>query len=259
LIDLVTGTITYASAGHPPPLLVSEDGAVRELDDATTMLIGLRKGHQGRPTTVKITHGDSVVLYTDGIIEAGRDVIAGSRSLREAAAKFATPATLHPAELIKRQIIPNGSADDIAMLVVRTDFCKVEQYIERWHFDVGDSHAAGDTRGKFVRSLELRGFSTNACANAEIVFGELIGNVVRHAYAAGDIEVALNHGSPAVTVLHVIDRGGGFNHISRLPRDPYAENGRGLFLIAALTEDFTVSERPNGGSHARAVLARRGA
>ncbi len=60
----------------------------------------------------------------------------------------------------------------------------------------------------------------------------------------------------ARTVLHVLDGGGGFNHISRLPRDPYAENGRGFFLIAALTEEFTVSERPDGGSHARAVLMR---
>jgi hypothetical protein len=50
--------------------------------------------------------------------------------------------------------------------------------------------------------------------------------------------------------------GGGFNHISRLLHDPYAEHGRGLFLIAALTEDFTVSQRPGDGSDARAVLLR---
>jgi hypothetical protein len=42
--------------------------------------------------------------------------------------------------------------------------------------------------------------------------------------------------------------------VSRLPSDLFAENGRGLFLIAALTVDFTVSGRPDGRSHARAVL-----
>jgi hypothetical protein len=52
----------------------------------------------------------------------------------------------------------------------------------------------------------------------------------------------------------VLDRGSGFYHISRLPPDPYAEFGRGLCLVAALTVDFTVSERPDGGSHARVVL-----
>lgn len=55
---------------------------------------------------------------------------------------------------------------------------------------------------------------------------------------------------------HVMDRGGGSNHFSRLPRDLYAEDGRRLFLIAALTDDFTVSERPDGGSHARFGLVR---
>ena len=255
LIDLVTRTVTYACAGHPSPLLVSTDGAVRELADATTMLIGLRKGHRGQASTVKIEQGDALVLYTDGITEAGRDVIAGNRSLCEAAGTFAAAAVHHPATSIKRQVIPGGANDDVAILVVRTDLREAERYIDRWKFDACDGDVAGSARGSFVDSLQRRGFAVDACANAELVFGELIGNVVRHADHSGEVEVAVNHGGPD-TVLHVMDQGGGFNHISRLPRDPYAENGRGLFLVAALTDEFTVSERPDGGSHARAVLPR---
>jgi serine phosphatase RsbU (regulator of sigma subunit) len=89
LIDLVARTITYASAGHPPPLIVSSGGAVRELEDPTTM-VGLREGFHGKASTFAIEQGDALVLYTDGVTEAGRDVIAGHRSLRAAAAKFAT-------------------------------------------------------------------------------------------------------------------------------------------------------------------------
>jgi hypothetical protein len=40
-----------------------------------------------------------------------------------------------------------------------------------------------------------------------------------------------------------------------LPADLYSENGRGLFLVSALTQDFHVAKRPTGGSHARAVLS----
>jgi PAS domain S-box-containing protein len=252
LIDLVTRTITYASAGHPPPLLVSRDGEVRELPDATSLLIGLREGHRGQASTVSLARGDTLVLYTDGLTEAGRDVIAGSRALREAASTLATKPTHHPANAIRRQVIPDGALDDVALLVVRTDYHEAERYIERWQFDACDGKAAAAARGLFIESLEQRGFVADHCANAELVFSELVGNVVRHAHAE-DVEVAIDHGG-LHSVLHVMDRGSGFHHISRLPPDPYAESGRGLFLIAALTVDFTVSERPDGGSHARVVL-----
>jgi anti-sigma regulatory factor (Ser/Thr protein kinase) len=55
--------------------------------------------------------------------------------------------------------------------------------------------------------------------------------------------------------LHVIDEGPGFQLVPRLPRDVFAESGRGLFLIASLTEHFHISRNHGKGSHARAVLA----
>ncbi|MGD0473162.1 MAG: SpoIIE family protein phosphatase [Candidatus Velthaea sp.] len=255
LIDLVTRTITYASAGHPPPLLVSSTGKVRELDDASTLLIGLRENHYGQASAVALEPNDTLVLYTDGLTEAGRDVIAGGLSLREAAAAYAPEPYRRPAGAIRSQVIPTGSLDDVALLVVRTDVLAAERCIERWRFDVRDAGAAGAARAQFVASLERRAFSTEERAAAELVFSELIGNVVRHAAQTTEVEVAVDHGGPH-SVLHVLDRGSGFYHVGRLPSDPYAENGRGLFLVAALSVDFTVSERPDGGSHARVVLRR---
>jgi anti-sigma regulatory factor (Ser/Thr protein kinase) len=58
-------------------------------------------------------------------------------------------------------------------------------------------------------------------------------------------------------VLHVVDRGPGFRHISILPPDLLSESGRGLFIISALTQDFRVAKVADGGSHARAVLRMR--
>jgi PAS domain S-box-containing protein len=252
LLDLVTRTITYASAGHPPPLLVADDGNVRELHDPSSLLIGLREGIPGQPNSAAIAQGDTLLLYTDGVTEAGRDVIAGTASLRAAAAVLAT-APKQPADTIRRRVIPDGSFDDVAMLVVRTDCREAEGHIERWRFDVRDGAAAAAVRGQFVASLEQQGFCADDCAGAELIFSELIGNVVRHAGQAGPVDIAVDHGG-AHSVLHVLDGGGGSYHIGRLPPDPYAENGRGLFLIAALAVDFAVSEGPEGGSHARVVL-----
>jgi anti-sigma regulatory factor (Ser/Thr protein kinase) len=43
--------------------------------------------------------------------------------------------------------------------------------------------------------------------------------------------------------------------VAALPNDVYSESGRGLFMISLLSDDFSVSKRPEGGSHARAVLS----
>ncbi len=105
-------------------------------------------------------------------------------------------------------------------------------------------------RAIFLATLAPRGLGPVECLNAELVFGELIGNVVRHAAPHSDDEIAIDCSGPQ-TVLHVFDRGPGFRHTSRLPSDPFSESGRGLFLIAAMTDEYTVAERPGGGSHAR--------
>lgn len=253
LIDLVTRTITFASAGHPSPLVVSAQGHIRELSDPATMLIGLRDGYRGQPNTAEIMQDDTLVLFTDGVIEATHDILAGLQTLHAAAASVALEKRCDTAAAIGGRVIPDGSSDDAAILVVRTDCSEAEHYIERWRFDVSDQYEASAVRAQLVDSMKRRNFSTDDCANAELILGELIGNVLRHASGTRRVDVVVDH-RDGNSVLHVMDRGAGFYHVGRLPSDPYAESGRGLFLIGALTTDFTVSERLGGGSHARAVL-----
>lgn len=255
ILDLVTRTITYACAGHPPTLLVGTDAITRELGDPS-LPIGLRDGKVGASNTVSWSDGDTLVLYTDGLIEAKQDVLAGSALIAEAA-RVLGPAPWHePAAEIKRRVIPDGSPDDVAVLVLRADFPTYEQQVDRWHLDASDPVTATALRKKFTASLPHERFSANNIADAELVFGELIGNIVRHAGTNYQAQIVVDHSGPR-TVLHVLDNGAGFRYVSRLVPDPYSEHGRGLFLIAALTADFVVGQRPDGGSHARAVLQGR--
>ncbi len=53
----------------------------------------------------------------------------------------------------------------------------------------------------------------------------------------------------------MLDRGRGFRHLPKLPADVLSERGRGLYIVSALADDFAVTRRPDGGSHARAVLS----
>jgi hypothetical protein len=73
-------------------------------------------------------------------------------------------------------------------------------------------------------------------------------------YAPGAVHVALDRTASA-PVLHVLDEGRGFRHLPKLPDDVLSERGRGLYIVSAFSDDFTVTRRPHGGSHARAVLS----
>jgi serine phosphatase RsbU (regulator of sigma subunit) len=67
-IDLRAGTCRYASAGHNPMLLLRADGTVEQLE-RTGPLLGLANGP--RPNvSVPLQAGDTLVLYTDGVVEA---------------------------------------------------------------------------------------------------------------------------------------------------------------------------------------------
>ncbi|BFV55373.1 hypothetical protein KCMC57_up04770 [Kitasatospora sp. CMC57] len=121
-IDSGTRTISYSSAGHPPPALLRGDGTVEFLDRATDPPLGARPEHQARPEAVtRFTEGDTLALYTDGLIERRReDIDAGLDRLARALAghRSETPDALADAVLTEL-LPPGGATDDTALVVIR--------------------------------------------------------------------------------------------------------------------------------------------
>ena len=71
LIDAATGSVSVASAGHPPPRLVGPDGSVVGIE-ARGLALGVDSGIEYAETRAQLEPAGSVVLYTDGVIEARR-------------------------------------------------------------------------------------------------------------------------------------------------------------------------------------------
>ena len=69
LIDAERGEVAVASAGHPPPRLVSADGTVAGIE-ARGLALGVDEGMTYDEVRADLEPGGSVVLYTDGVIEA---------------------------------------------------------------------------------------------------------------------------------------------------------------------------------------------
>jgi serine phosphatase RsbU (regulator of sigma subunit) len=63
------GTFTFVNAGHPPPLVLSQDGRVRTLSSGA-MALGFMEETSYRETRIRLESGDIVLLYSDGVTEA---------------------------------------------------------------------------------------------------------------------------------------------------------------------------------------------
>ena len=69
VVDVSASTVTFATAGHPSPLLRLPDGSVEKLDTANGMIIGVSLDLVGELTTAPFPIGSQLIMYTDGLVE----------------------------------------------------------------------------------------------------------------------------------------------------------------------------------------------
>ena len=251
VFDPVTGFFTYASAGHPPALLRDASGALQELS-THDLPLGIFRNVTRQALIVAIEEDSLLVLYTDGLTEATRDLLEGEDRLRRAVRH--ADAHDRPALAVYESVLVQQSKDDVAVVTMTCDAASErDASIRRWTFPSDDAAAAKAARRELTAELERAGMAARLLFDVEVVYAEMVGNVVR--YASGEVEVVLDL-STAAPVLHVLDRGKGFTMTPRLPYDSLSERGRGLFIISELVEEFHVLRRTGGGSHASAVLRR---
>jgi anti-sigma regulatory factor (Ser/Thr protein kinase) len=182
-----------------------------------------------------------IAFYTDGITEAKRDLYGGEKLLFEALSTEGVLYVSAAATLLADSCIPEGAHDDDAALMV-ISFPRAVG----WSFEAENARAAQSARGAFLETLRREATLESDLSGAEIVFGELIGNVVRH--APGPIDVSLEWRNEQA-VLHVIDRGPGFEYAPPSDVDLLREDGRGLWLTSQFSEHTYVERLPNYGTH----------
>jgi hypothetical protein len=71
-LRLDTGELTLLNAGHPPPLLVGRDGAIRDVPCSPALPVGLGPGGAPSLTDVRLQEGDRLLFFADGVVENRR-------------------------------------------------------------------------------------------------------------------------------------------------------------------------------------------
>jgi phosphoserine phosphatase RsbU/P len=115
-IDMVSRTIAYAGAGHPPALLLRASGEVVELCENGLMLGPFR---QAQFTSVRVAFecGDKLLLYTDGIIEAGDFDLEALKDFARKSPAEEKPAAF--ADRVMRTIARKVQDDDLTVVVAQ--------------------------------------------------------------------------------------------------------------------------------------------
>jgi anti-anti-sigma factor len=185
MLDPARGLLSFVSAGHPPPLLVTEAG------DATFLAgsRGVPLAAAGAPVIAQaaLAEGDTLVLYTDGVV-AGR-----GWSAAEADSAFSTAASAVQAELLTcgevaerllGVMLPEGEAvqDEAVLVVVRPGSLETAPF--RLEVPAHPAQLAV-VRRALGAWLASGGVGPDDAMSVQLAVGEALANSIEHAYPEG--------------------------------------------------------------------------
>ena len=124
-IDVADGVIAYSNAGHVPGLILSESGDLQGTLPSTGIPLGMLGEQRAGTRLVPLQSGDTIVLLTDGVTEAGEPEQFGT----ERVIQYVQRHHLEPAQRIAdglcdavRRFTGNESQqDDISVVIIKRE------------------------------------------------------------------------------------------------------------------------------------------
>jgi hypothetical protein len=209
--DAATGTLTYASAGHPPPILVSGDEFEPVVVGAAPPLgVGASTGQ--RQTTLPFPRGAIACFYTDGLSEARTAYGQLGVARLERVVRSLGP------ELTAQQVIDEVAAttrtisDDAAVCVITAEDGAAVMRARVEYLEISRS----ELRGPLLRAfLDACGVTPQAVRAAEREAREVAGH-------AGGAVVRVRMGERPAVEVRPPDVPLGAEPVVRNPERPYA-------------------------------------
>ena len=255
ILDLETGTLQFANAGHNPPLLKKANGEFSYLKTRAGFVLAGMEGIRYRVGALTLTPGDRVFLYTDGVTEAtnGNNELYGEDRLLDFMNRSSDEAAADLLPALKADIDEFvGDApqfDDITMLMFdykpkKGDFQMITKTFP------AKIDALSDMLGFVDQMLEScecsMKFQTAICVAMEEVFV----NVANYAYGDGEGDMTLGIGFNEETreiTLCVTDEGVPFDPLQNpdpditLSAEDREIGGLGIFITKKTMDSITYS------------------
>jgi serine phosphatase RsbU (regulator of sigma subunit)/anti-sigma regulatory factor (Ser/Thr protein kinase) len=248
VLDPADGTITMASAGHPPPVLRRASlGGEPPTAELVKVPPGAPLGLGGRWQTgqVRLEPGDTIMLFSDGMVERrGRTLNDGLDALVAAAASAASGDPRNLCSLATAAVPGPPTDDDVAVLAV-------ERAVTRSRSDTMRVAAdpTGPSRVRHWMTARLRGWSVPepVIASAVLCTSELTTNALLHAGTPAQVDVDLN----AERLLVSVSDSGTRGSVIRTHTDStgsLSSRGRGLGLIEELSDSWGTDPSVSGST-----------
>jgi sigma-B regulation protein RsbU (phosphoserine phosphatase) len=125
IYDIRTGLLTYCNGGHNPPYLLHANGTTEELPVSDNLIVGALKGIQFKENALQLDHGDTLVMYTDGVPEAMKPTreVFGMKRFGNTLSGLIGKSSQEVVETVKAEVAnfigDDEQSDDITLLVVK--------------------------------------------------------------------------------------------------------------------------------------------
>ncbi|MFB6846990.1 SpoIIE family protein phosphatase [Streptomyces sp. NPDC056373] len=234
--DPVSRHLTLASAGHPLPLIISQDGTRAPVPVHPGPPLGVG-GLPFEAAELELPEGSLLALYTDGLVESREHDVDQRTAELQRALNHPTTSLEALSDTVMDTMLPRRRADDAALLLVRTHALD-PRHVADWEVEP-DTAQVPHARKLAVDQVDAWGLE-EAVFVTELVVSELVTNAIRY----GEPPIRLRLIRDSSLICEVSDASNTAPHMRRARA--FDEGGRGLLLVAQLTQGWGTRHTTDG-------------
>ena len=245
IADMRSGVLSYANAGHNPPLIRRRQGSFEYIKTKPNFILAGMEGMVYQKHEIQLLPGDELFLYTDGVTEASKEdhTLFGEARLTEVLnASSAESVELRCRTVQKAINAFVGDAeqfDDITMLTLRFNFFGDDESI-LVPADLVSTEFVWD----FINSQTKKaGLSSKTISRAQIIVDEIYSNI--HQYSSAAKAQIFCHIDSDRIVLTFKDDGIPYNPLMTIEPDTSLSvgdrdlGGLGILMVKKMSSDLS--------------------
>ena len=200
ILNILTGELIYSNAGHNPPYIRRATGKIIRLDTRHGPVLGASPGLAYKENKIQLQKGDLLFMYTDGVTEARNPekVFFGDNRVSELLVSGEHESVEAVVEHVVNRVksFENGADqfDDITALALSYDKEPESKAVQKVEMRIRNQLSEIEiVKTRFNNFSEQVGLSKSIRRKLNLVFDELLNNVISYAYEDGEVrEIKLN-------------------------------------------------------------------